>query len=271
MNAILKKTLLPVLAGLFLLSSGCSRKQEESSLTLPETNGIQAISDLNGKKIGIQIGTTGELYAEDIPDVQIQSFTKPSAAVKALKEQKIDAVILDSEPARVLTEADDSCRILVQSLVEEEYSIAYAKNNTELGHRIDNALDKLRKDGTLADISAHWIGENADQVSYHPDESLTREGTLVMATNAEFPPYESKDSLGNIVGIDVDIMTAVCDQLKMNLEIKDMQFDSILPSVQNGKADVGAAGISVTEEREQLVSFTQSYAVSKLVVIVRNG
>jgi len=252
------------------LCTGCAAKQDEFSHTLPESSSIQTISDLNGKKIGIQIGTTGEIYAQKIPEAQVQSFTKPSAAVKALREQKIDAVILDSEPAKILTESDDSCRILVQSLVEEEYSIAYAKENTELGHKIDSALDRLRKNNTLADISAHWIGENADQISYQPDSSVKREGTLIMATNSSFPPYESKNSMGEVVGIDVDIMTAVCDQLGMNLEIKDMQFDSILPAVQNGKADVGAAGISVTEEREQLVNFTQSYATSKLVVIVRN-
>ncbi len=251
--------------------SGCAGKQDTSEIEheLPDT-GIHAISDLNGKRIGTQIGTTGVIYAEDIPDAQLQNFTKPSAALKALKEDKIDAVILDSEPAKTLTAEDDSFRILYEALVEEEYSIAYAKDNAELGQKIDAALYTLKKDGTLDKITSHWIGEDADQVSYQPDKKVTREGTLIMATNAEFPPYESKDASGQIVGIDVDMMNAVCDKLGMNLEIKDMPFDSVLASVQTGKADVGAAGISVTPERQEEVNFSQSYAVSKLVVVVRN-
>ena len=247
--------------------SGCSHAKEEDET---ENSGIYQLSDLDGKRIGTQIGTTATIYAEDIPDAQLESFTKGSAALRALKENKIDAVIIDSEPAKALTADTNDYRILKETFVEEEYSIAYAKKNQELGKKIDQALTKLKSDGTLEEITSHWIGEEADQVSYQPDESLTREGTLVMATNAEFPPYESKTTNGEIIGIDVDMMRAVCDELNMNLEIKDMQFDSILTSVQNGKTDVGVAGISITEERQKSVAFTQSYAVTRLMVIVRN-
>ncbi len=250
--------------------AGCSGDMQEKTGMSESGANIQAIVDLEGKCIGTQIGSTGVIYAENIKDAQVQSFTKPSAAVKALKEHKIDAVIIDSETAKALTEDDEHCKILSQSFMEEEYSIAYSKNNTELGNKIDNALVTLQNNGTLDEITKHWIGENADQLSYQPDNSLKRNGTITMATNAEFPPYESTTTDGEIVGVDVDIMMAVCDQLKMELNIRDMQFDSILPAVQNGKADVGVAGISVTPEREQQVSFTQSYAASKLVIIVRN-
>ncbi len=262
------------LAGVLCLlaaSSGCAKQQITSETEQnPSDIGIRTISDLEGKRIGTQIGTTGLIYAEDIPGAQMQSFTKPSAALKALKENKIDAVILDNEPAKTLTADDEAFRILYEALVEEEYSIAYAKDNTELGKQIDDALSSLKEDGTLEKITSHWIGEDADQIPYHPDKSVPRNGTLIMATNAEFPPYESKTSSGEIVGIDVDMMNAVCDKIGMNLEIKDMPFDSVLVSVQNGKADVGVAGISVTPERQEEVAFSQSYAVSKLVVVVRN-
>ncbi len=267
----IQQYLVPCITALCLtgLLSGCSQQQTESETEI-ETTGIYSIAQLNGKRIGTQIGTTAVLYAEDIPDAQVQSFTKGSAALKALKENKIDAVIIDSEPAKILTADSDAYRILYDSFVEEEYSIAYSKSNPQLGEQLNTILNQLKKDGTIDEITSHWIGENADQISYKPERGLSKEGTLVMATNAEFPPYESKDSNGNIVGIDVDIMTAVCNELNVNLEIKDMQFDSVLASVENGKADVGVAGISVTPEREKEVDFTQSYATTKLVVIVRN-
>ena len=75
-------------------------------------------------------------------------------------------------------------------------------------------------------------------------------GTLVMATNAEFPPYESKEN-DKVVGIDADMMQAVCDKLGYELKIDDMAFDSIISAVQSGKADVGVAGMTVTPDREK--------------------
>ena len=69
-----------------------------------------------------------------------------------------------------------------------------------------------------------------------------------MATNAAFKPYEYYDG-GSITGLDVDMMHAICDKLGMSLEIEDIEFDAIINAVQSGKADVGAAGMTVTEDR----------------------
>lgn len=92
-------------------------------------------------------------------------------------------------------------------------------------------------------------------------------GTLIMATNAEFPPYEYRDGQ-DIVGIDVEIMQAICAELGMKLEIDDMAFDSIIVAVQGGKADVGAAGMTITEERLQSINFSDSYTTSHQMIIV---
>lgn len=92
-------------------------------------------------------------------------------------------------------------------------------------------------------------------------------GTLVMATNAEFPPYEYYEG-ENVVGIDADIAAAVADKLGMELKIEDMAFDSIIPAVQSGKADIGAAGMTVTEDRATQVDFSDSYYTGVQVIIV---
>ena len=174
----------------------------------------------------------------------------------------------DSEPAKVFVEKNDTLKILDDPFVEEEYAIAYKKGNDELGQKLDDALTQLKEDGTLDEIVGHWIGDNADQVSYTPDDSVERNGKLVMATNAEFPPYESMDG-DKVVGIDVDMMQAVCDVIGMELEVENMEFDSIIAAVQSGKADVGVAGMTVTPDREKNVSFTQGYATATQVIIVR--
>lgn len=92
--------------------------------------------------------------------------------------------------------------------------------------------------------------------------------TLVMATNAEFPPYEYHEG-DAIVGIDAEIAQAIADKLGMELKIEDVAFDSIIPGVQAKKYDMGMAGMTVNEERLKSVNFSTSYAKGVQVVIVK--
>jgi polar amino acid transport system substrate-binding protein len=91
--------------------------------------------------------------------------------------------------------------------------------------------------------------------------------TLVMGTNAAFPPYEYYDG-DSIVGIDADIAAAIADKLGMELQIEDMEFDAITVAVKAGKIDMGMAGMTVTPERLEEVDFSTSYATGIQVVIV---
>lgn len=95
--------------------------------------------------------------------------------------------------------------------------------------------------------------------------------TLTMGTNAAFPPYEFVDDNGQIAGIDAEIAKAVADKLGMNLEIKDMEFDSLIPAVQGGSVDIVFAGMTVTDERKESVNFSDSYATGVQVIIVKEG
>lgn len=92
--------------------------------------------------------------------------------------------------------------------------------------------------------------------------------TLVMATNATFPPYEYYDG-ETVVGLDVDIAKAVAEKMGYELEVADMEFDAIIPAVSSGKAAFGLAGMTVTEERKQMVDFSDSYATGIQAVIVK--
>ena len=92
--------------------------------------------------------------------------------------------------------------------------------------------------------------------------------TLIMSTNAEFAPYEYHDG-NDIVGIDADIAQAICDKLGYELKIEDMEFDSIINAVQSGKADMGVAGMTVTEDRLKNIDFSDPYTTATQVIIVR--
>lgn len=94
--------------------------------------------------------------------------------------------------------------------------------------------------------------------------------TLTMGTNASFPPYEFYQD-GVIVGIDAEIAAAIADKLGMELVIEDMDFGAIITAVSTGKADMGMAGMTVTDERLQSVNFSTSYATGIQAVIVKEG
>ncbi|MBQ7037241.1 MAG: transporter substrate-binding domain-containing protein [Clostridia bacterium] len=105
-----------------------------------------------------------------------------------------------------------------------------------------------------------------------PEAGAKYEGTytaaLKMGTNAAFPPYEYKEG-EKFVGIDIEIAEAIAKELGTTLEVVDMEFDSIIASVQKGEVQVGIAGMTVTEDREKEVNFTHSYATGVQVVIVK--
>ena len=133
----------------------------------------------------------------------------------------------------------------------------------------NTALAELKEDGTLDEIMSNYIGDEVGQHPYESPADVDRSnGTLTMATNAEFEPWEYKEGT-DIVGIDADISQAICDKLGYELKIEDMAFETILASVNSGKADFGAAGMTVTPEREESVDFTDTYANATQVVIVR--
>ena len=96
-------------------------------------------------------------------------------------------------------------------------------------------------------------------------------GKLTMATNAAFPPYEMTTDAGDFEGIDIETAQAIADKLGLELQIDDMDFDAALLSVQQGKADIVMAGVTVTDEREAVMDFSDSYATGIQSIIVPEG
>lgn len=95
--------------------------------------------------------------------------------------------------------------------------------------------------------------------------------TLILATSADFPPYEFVGDDGAYAGIDIEVSKLIAEKLGMELQVENMDFNSVISSVQTGKADIGMSGITVTDERKQSVDFTDSYATGVQVIIVKEG
>lgn len=119
-----------------------------------------------------------------------------------------------------------------------------------------------------ATSSESTISSNEASTQSSGEFTTVKEGVLTMATNAYFPPYEYYEG-NEIVGIDAEIAAAVAGKLGLKLEIEDMEFDSIIAAIQAGKADIGLAGMTVTDERKKSVNFSDSYATGVQAVIVK--
>ena len=128
------------------------------SVIVAEDSDIASIDDLSGKKIGVQLGTTGDIYAtDDYGSDFVTQYGKGADAVIALKGGDVDAVIIDNEPAKAFVAENEGLKILDTEYAVEDYAIAVKKGNQELLDNINAALEKLTADGTIDSIIAKYI------------------------------------------------------------------------------------------------------------------
>lgn len=156
-------------------------------------------------------------------------------------------------------------KILETEYAVEDYAICVAKENEELLAKLNEALAALKADGTAQKIVDKYISGVEHDLAFQQDAEGKEE--LIMATNANFPPYEYYEN-DQVVGIYAEMAAAIADYLDMKLTIVDTEFGSIIGGVQTGKYDMGMAGMTITEDRLESVNFTDSYATGVQVVIV---
>jgi len=218
-------------------------------------------------KIGVQTSTTGDIYASgDFGDDAVTKFDNGALAVEALKAGKIDVVIIDNEPAKAYVAANEGLKILETAYAEEDYAICFQKGS-DLKAKVDAALVALIADGSVKAIVDKYINNSGAALNGVPVNFVdTDKPDLIMATNAEFPPYEYIDG-DKYFGIDVEVAAIIANKLGYDLKIENVAFDSIIPGVQTGKYSMGMAGMTVTDERLKAVDFSSTYATGVQVVI----
>ncbi|MBR4587350.1 MAG: transporter substrate-binding domain-containing protein [Lachnospiraceae bacterium] len=164
------------------------------------------------------------------------------------KEEKVTAKVIDIE------------------LTEEQYAFGIDKNNAELLKSANDYLDKIKEDGTFDKICDKYFGSGEPT----PVKSAALDSAkdqLVIATNAAFEPFEYTKG-DSFYGIDMEMAKGLADYLGKELVIQNMDFDAVLLSVNQGKADMGAAGLTVKPDREELVTFSKTYYNASQKIIV---
>ncbi len=128
-------------------------------IIVPEKNSkVSKTDDLEKASIGVQLGTTGDIFVSDYKDAKIERFKKGADAVLALTKGKVDAVVIDKQPAEKFVESNKGIKILEEPFAEEEYAICL-KKGSDLTEKFNDALKELKKDGTVQKIIDKYIGD----------------------------------------------------------------------------------------------------------------
>ena len=268
-----KTSIIAFMLLLIVVITGISACSNDNSKAGKE---VKSAGDLSGAKIGVQLGTTGDIYVSDYENdgsgTKVERYNKGADAIQALKLGKIDCVVIDEQPALEFVKQNTGLKILDDEFTKEDYALCIGKDNPELLENVNTAIEKLQSDGTIDSIINNYIGSDSQigKTPYEKKDVERKNGTLKIGTNAEFPPYEYYED-NQITGIDIDIMQAVCDELGMDMQVEDMAFDSIIAAITSGKVDVGASGFTVTEDRKKNINFTDSYITTKQDIIVKDG
>ena len=156
-------------------------------------------------------------------------------------------------------------KVIDIELSSEEYAFGVDKKQPELKEKCNELLKEMKSSGELEEISNHFFGDG-EPVAVTSAKQDNSKDQLVVATNAEFAPFEYKEG-DKFYGIDMEIAKLLADKLGKELVIVDMAFDAVLLSVQQQKADIGMAGLTVTEERAKQVDFSDPYynAAQKII------
>lgn len=229
-------------------------------------NTVFSPDDLAGKRIGTVAGTEANVRAGDLDyeGVSVMAYTDRSLAMAALKAGEADCLLIDSD------EADKAARgfnfaQLEESIPDEGYSFAVAKENRDLTKEINSALVSLKENKVLDNIISGYVGES--DYRYEPS-SKERSAKIMMAVEVVGAPYCYYD--GNVLrGIEVDVARAVCDILGVSIEFKTVSHDELIVEAQKGRAMFSAGRLNAEDENAELVDFTDEYFVSSQKIIVR--
>ena len=226
-----------------------------------KSTAIRSAADLNGRKIGVKGGTTGEAWVqENVKDAQVFAFGSGTDAALDLKNGAIDAVVFDELPSRDIV-AQNSDLMIVKgagSFFREEYGVAVQKGNSELLGAVNAAITRAKTSGEYDLLHSSFIAPADGNVILLSFEVPMSERTLRLGTNPGFHPFQYVEG-SEIVGFDICLGQLIAMEFGANLEVVGMEFRDLFPALVNGEVDLIASAITITEERKQTVDFSVPY------------
>ncbi len=210
--------------------------------------------------IGVQVATTNYIAAAELVDEErIVGYGEFGLAVQALITGDVDAVVIDDVAGQGYTGLNaDKIKLLPDDLIKQQLGFIYPQGS-ELVEAFDMALADMRADGTLDAINAKWLGDGEAEEEEMMLPDLDGRVIIVASENA-YPPFNFIDEeTGELDGWDFDTLGEICERLNCALEYIETGWEGMIIAVSNGEFDLAAGGITITEERKELVAFSVGY------------
>lgn len=232
---------------------------------------INHVDELKGKKVGVVSGSLfGHFLKMGIPEAIPENYNSYPDQIQGLKSDKVSAFLADEPIARMVVKENPDFKILPEVIIDDKYGLVFSKQNTKLCEEFDKIIARFEKDGTLKELDKTWFGDNEDAKLIKNYPKVGKNGTIKHALNSGTPPFSYiKD--GKIVGFEVDVVARIANELGYGIEVYDMDFSSLIPSVVSGKNDVASGAISITDERKKSVLFPRSHYKGGIVAIVKTN
>ena len=227
--------------------------------------------ETNGTKVAVQKGTTALMYAQVLKGAEAVSYDTFALAANDMKNGNADYVFVDKTTALALCKEISGIKMIDIALSSENYGIGIDPNQAELKTKIDDIL--TNKAAEIEAIKEKYM--NGDEASYVGVTSAAKDVNrateqLVVATNAEFAPWEYKNG-NQYYGIDMEIAQLIATELNLELVIDDMDFDMVVGAVGKQGVDIAMSGITITAERMDVIKFSIPYYTESIVTVCKDG
>lgn len=211
-----------------------------------------------------------QIVAKRFPDATFSYYNSPIDGCVAV-QKGIEVVTAYDEPIlRHILAQTPGLKILPQMISVDYYGMAVSKNNPQLKRSADSLLDAIQADGRYDKMMERWFSGQSATVEMPPIDWPGNKGVLKFGTSAVTEPFAFYGSNHEIKGFDVEFVYLLAKSLDLRLEINDMEFGAIIPSLLSGKSDIIGACITITEERAKSVLFTKPYYKGGIAAVVRD-
>ena len=229
-----------------------------------DETGIEGPEDLENVRVGVQLGTTGDIWLTEETDAEVVRYDENTLAFQALANGDVDAAVADSPTAAELVKANPEMdlKLLEGVYTDEQYGIAVNEERGDLLQAINEGLAAVRASGEYDEIYNKYFGAE-------DGGEMADLGTVTIGMNAEYPPFEFVNEEGTITGFDVELIDAIADEAGFEYELVNTRWDGIFVALASGEFDAVISAATITEERAEMVDFSDPYFDAGQVITVR--
>ena len=274
-DVIIVAVIILLITGVILFAFLPDSDPQNEKTTNADTDGDGSITykDYAGKTIGVGTGSMFDVLVEkNIPAAKLMYFNTYPDMVTALETGKVDAICIDEPVIKYIMTTESHAVDYIKEPIEE-YNYGFSFQKTEAGKKLrdefNEYLRKIKADGTMAEIENKWFSADAAARTLPEiDNSTAGHGVLRLGVESLCIPFVYVEG-NRIVGYEVDIVYSFCKEYGYGLEVRDMSFDAIIPSLVSGMVDFGCSSMNITEERAESVYFSEPDYVGGAVLAVR--